>query len=320
MSDSPLQTDFLDMVDEPMRDSNPKDPRAAATVSVVQPMGGAAKLGHGVRSPVQDPSSCQVDISEGPGEPEPLARHPLSELFSRVRDGTQNDIVGLLQRQQTSLPVAVWHGKVVWGWENYLACLQAEVAPNVIDIDGDPITFLSVVEMYRKGLSKGQKSVITVGMCDWLEGGDSKSPPPDHMRRDTPFSVKEMVKLADVSKRHVQRAKVVWAKGLGSQVIEGQLSLNRAYSLATKPGMVDRPSPAALPPRRELEERIKLLERERDDYAQRLTISEARAQAAEGSAKAEAEARAKAEKRARELETEISRLTALMPGDAPYAS
>ena len=63
-SDSPLQTDFLDMVDEPMGDSNPKDPRAAATVSVVQPMGGAAfKLGHGVRSPVQDPSSCQMEMS-----------------------------------------------------------------------------------------------------------------------------------------------------------------------------------------------------------------------------------------------------------------
>ena len=60
-SDSPLQTDFLDMVDEPMGDSNPKDPRAAATVSVVQPMGGAAfKLGHGVRSPVQDPSSSST--------------------------------------------------------------------------------------------------------------------------------------------------------------------------------------------------------------------------------------------------------------------
>lgn len=93
-----------------------------------------------------------------------FARHPLSTLFSRC-DLQGEDLQTLaddIKDQGQLLPITIYEGQILDGWNRYQACLLAKVKPFTMPLGQgiDPWEFVKGSNMFRRHMSPAERVAV----------------------------------------------------------------------------------------------------------------------------------------------------------------
>ena len=163
--------------------------------------------------------------------PQSFERHPLSALFSRCDLGPE-DLATLaedIKDQGQLLPITIFEGMILDGWNRYQACLLAKVQPFTMPLahGTDPWEFVKGVNMFRRHMSPAERVAVMLLKAQMVERPKS----------DTP-SVREIAKDLEVGRGTANLAqKIVKAQdpALNEALADKKVSLEQAAELAKLP-------------------------------------------------------------------------------------
>ncbi len=161
-----------------------------------------------------------------------LQQHALSAAFPAMSPQELSDLTDDIAAHGLRQPVITYKGQVLDGWHRYQACLHAEVKPALVEFDGaDPVAFVLSLNMSRRHLSASQRAAAVVACSAWKPAGR-----PEKGEAASPFLTNaKMAKAADTTTRTIQKAKRAHEAGLGEQVRDGKVSVERAAEVAKLP-------------------------------------------------------------------------------------
>lgn len=169
-----------------------------------------------------------------------LELHPLCTLFPRLVgvefDALKADIVANGQRE----PITVHEGLVLDGGNRYRACIEAGVAPQLLEFTGaDPVAFVLSANLHRRHLTPGQQAAIVASAQDWSAARGAGALAADDKGAMLHLStVADRVAQSGASVRTQKMADKVAKESpeLAQKVAHGEISLPKALEqLAPKP-------------------------------------------------------------------------------------
>jgi ParB-like chromosome segregation protein Spo0J len=161
--------------------------------------------------------------------------HPLANLFPLL-DGTEFEaLVADIEKHGCREPIHTLDGKVLDGRNRWRACQQLGITPEVIEYTGnDPAAFVISLNLRRRHLNESQRAMVAAELAT-LQNGQRKSGSPIG---EAAVTQGEAGKTLNVSKRQVERARKVRAKGspeLIQAVEQGEVSVSAAAEIADQP-------------------------------------------------------------------------------------
>ena len=158
--------------------------------------------------------------------------HPLCTLFPRLAGGEFEALKADIEAHGLRQPIIVRDGLILDGGNRYRACVEAGIAPVLVDFTGaDPVSFVLSANLHRRHLTPGQQAAIVASAQDWTRahgaGGDRKSDQAATLPLD---SVADRAAQSGASERTQRMADKVVRQSpeLAQQVAHGEISLPKA--------------------------------------------------------------------------------------------
>lgn len=163
-------------------------------------------------------------------------QHELSAAFPSMPEGDLQALAQDIKENGLHSPIVLYQGKVLDGWHRVGACSRAGVNIRAIEYKGkNPVAFVKSHNWHRRHMTESQKAMTQVRLSEWREPGRQNK---SATVADLPPTSAEMASEAGVSERTIISAKAVEKNGtdiLKAAVIEGEISVSKAASVAKKP-------------------------------------------------------------------------------------
>ena len=180
--------------------------------------------------------------------------HPAANLFP-LEEETISELAEDIKANGLLCPIELLDGKVIDGRRRWMACEQAGIEPDLVEVDPpDPVAYVLSLNLHRRQLTPSQRSMVAARAREFYDQaakermqaggkaggnkakhGDSKGvenlPPPSKARD-------QAGKSAGVSGRSVDYATKVLKNGtpaLIKVVDEGRMSVSTAAIIASEP-------------------------------------------------------------------------------------
>ena len=188
-----------------------------------------------------------------------IKRHPLSALFSRC-DLLCDDLQTLaddIQANGQLLPITIFEGMILDGWNRYLACQMAKVKPFTMPLAPgvDPWDFVKGVNMFRRHMSPAERVAVMLLHAQMggqnVSQGDSRSKlTTRQIEADIEVSRGTAVKAGQIARAQ--------DPALNEALADKRISLDQAADLAKLPEAerktaLEAPTPPAKAPKAEKE-------------------------------------------------------------------
>jgi predicted DNA-binding protein (UPF0251 family) len=165
-----------------------------------------------------------------------LPMHPLAELFPPMSGVEFATLVADIKENGLREPVIVHEGQVLDGRNRYRACLEIGIEPMTRpwDGNGEPLAFVVSKNLHRRHLDEGQRAMVADKIATLKNGANQYSKVGASIDAPT-FSQTQAADMMNVSRKSVQRARVVRERGipeLQAAVETGNVSLNAAAAVA----------------------------------------------------------------------------------------
>ena len=141
-----------------------------------------------------------------------MKQHALSAAFPAMPAADYSALVADIKEYGQHYPIVVFEGAVLDGWHRYRACEEIGVKVDAEEYGGnDPVAFVKSANWNRRHLTESQRAAAIVKLREWRPSGlNKRSSAPG--AEDAP-SAADLAKEAGVSKRTIEGAKKVEAKG-----------------------------------------------------------------------------------------------------------
>ncbi len=165
-----------------------------------------------------------------PAPPQGFERHPLSALFSRcdLKGEDLRTLADDIRDQGQLLPITIYEGQILDGWNRYQACLLAKVDPFTMPLAPgvDPWEFVKGSNMFSRHMSPAER--VAVMLLHMKMAGVPNGTP----------TVREIQKDLEVGQGTAQRAQTVIKAqdpALNEALADKRVSLEQAAELAKLP-------------------------------------------------------------------------------------
>jgi ParB-like chromosome segregation protein Spo0J len=154
-------------------------------------------------------------------------RHPFN-VFPVMSDPEIDELAEDIKTNGLSHPIVIFAGKILDGWNRFLACKRVGVIPDFVEYSGDtPIQFSLSLNLRRRHLTTSQRSAIAADLANLQDGQRA-----DYAAASNEAAVSqgEAAELLNVSRSGVQRAADVRTADpeLHDKVKAGEMSLEDA--------------------------------------------------------------------------------------------
>lgn len=165
--------------------------------------------------------------------------HPLCTFFPRMPDAEFEALREDIKANGLRQKIVLHDGMILDGSHRYRACIEAGIAPQFVDYNGDNLlAYVRSVNLHRRHMTTGQQAVIVASMQDWAKAQVAGSNQHTQARSGNVAGPPEVSTVADraaqsgASDRTQRMAdKVVKADpDLAKQVGRGEVSLPAAVA------------------------------------------------------------------------------------------
>lgn len=163
-----------------------------------------------------------------------LERHYLSEIAGNMEPEEFKALIDSIDEQGVLEPIMLWEGKILDGWHRYQACLELNIKKfPTREYEGDDPAGYVYAKDLRKHRSTQQRAIFIAKLVDWNGkfGRPSKVIDGAKVRPGADITVERAAETAGVSKRSMERAKSIVAKGtpeVVGAVESGEMGLKEA--------------------------------------------------------------------------------------------
>ncbi|KKL72778.1 hypothetical protein LCGC14_2081550, partial [marine sediment metagenome] len=160
-----------------------------------------------------------------------LTFHPASEMFPLLSDADLAALASDIKANGLREPITLHpDGSILDGRNRYRACINVEVEPRFVEWDdqGTPEVFVISMNLYRRHLTVGQRSMAGARLANMKSGARTDLEPKTNLSE---VSNAEAAQTVNVSKQSVKNAKTVLDSGddeLIHQVETGNMSVSTA--------------------------------------------------------------------------------------------
>jgi len=165
-----------------------------------------------------------------------LPLHPMTATFPPMPPGQQQSLNADVEAKGLLHPIVLLDGKLLDGRSRLAACLVADIEPTSIELpsDTDPASYLLSVNLARRPMTPSQTAMAVVACSLWVRTGENQftgglEP------GSTPATNDSMARMANVSIKSIQQAKIAYECGLLEPVRDGLVSVKRAAEIARLP-------------------------------------------------------------------------------------
>lgn len=136
--------------------------------------------------------------------------HPLSSVLPLMGQMEIQELAADIQANGLRVPITLLDGQILDGRNRYRACKFVDVEPRFRDFngDGDPLSFIVSVNVKRRHLTTGQKSMVAAKIAN-LPSGMTKEAARSAKLPTSTRTEKEAAEELKVSPRSVRTAKEV---------------------------------------------------------------------------------------------------------------
>lgn len=171
-----------------------------------------------------------------------LQRHPLSALFAAydLKGEDLSNLAESIRDHGQQVPVTLYEGQVLDGWNRCEACRLAGIEPVTLDLapGQDPWEYVKGANMLRRHMSPAERVAVMLKKNQLGIGANNQVIKIDHPSQDDAPSVREIQKDLEVSFGTAQKAKRI-AKAQDPALVdalsEKRVSLDEAAKLAKLP-------------------------------------------------------------------------------------
>lgn len=174
--------------------------------------------------------------------------HPAAEIFP-IEEETLSALAADIKKNGQHCPIELCDGQVIDGRRRLLACRQARIEPEFVEIKtDDPVAYVLSLNLHRRHLTPSQKSMVAArarGMYDEAAKERQKRKPADSVVENLPPQKARDAagKALGVSGKSVDFASRVLKQGtpeLVKAVDEGRMAVSTAAVYASEPEEVQR--------------------------------------------------------------------------------
>jgi N6-adenosine-specific RNA methylase IME4 len=163
--------------------------------------------------------------------------HPLSELFPLMQGREFDELVADVKANGLREPIWTYDGQILDGRNRWRACEAAGLAlrPTRTYAGADPVGFVVSLNLHRRHLDEGQRSVVARRIANMRQGERTDI---EHSANLQKVSVAQAAELLNVSERSVHSAGKVLDHGtpeLVKAVESGRVSVSAAADVAELP-------------------------------------------------------------------------------------
>jgi ParB-like chromosome segregation protein Spo0J len=169
-----------------------------------------------------------------------MKAHTLADLIPAMTEAEYVELRESIKAQGQLEPITIYDNLILDGRHRYRACRELGVEPKFSNFydggdDDAALQFVLGKNLHRRHLNESQRAMIAAEIAK-LERGSNQ-----HRKEDAPNGAPSQdaaAKLLKVSRRNVQRAKVVKEKGtpeLAKAVTDGKIKVSAAAKIATRP-------------------------------------------------------------------------------------
>jgi hypothetical protein len=161
-------------------------------------------------------------------------RHPFN-VFPLMSDEEIDELAEDIKLNGLNFLIVLYEGKILDGWNRYLACERAGVEPEFTEYDSDkPLQFSLSMNLHRRHLTISQRAAIAADVANLEHGGQGGHVNASNEALNS-VSQQEAADLLHVSRSSVQRATGVRSANpaLHQKVRDGEVSLAEATRLAS---------------------------------------------------------------------------------------
>jgi hypothetical protein len=166
--------------------------------------------------------------------------HPIADIFPMMSRREFDELVADIDAHGQQVPIWTFNGSVIDGRNRYKACLKLNLAPMMIEWEGEEselVPFIVSLNLKRRHLKAGQRSMVAAKLANINNGGDRRSDgfQSANLQTEPPVSQTKAADLLSVSTRTVADAKTVQEKGspeLIEAVERGEAAVSAAAEVA----------------------------------------------------------------------------------------
>jgi N6-adenosine-specific RNA methylase IME4 len=161
--------------------------------------------------------------------------HDVANLFPLMVGEPFADLVCDIKENSQREDIWLFEGKILDGRNRYRACLEAGVEPRIrewVDDGRGPVAFVVSENLHRRHLNESQRAMVAAKLASLPQGARTD------LAQICARSQPEAAEILNVSRRSVQDAKVVIARGapeLNAAVNGGALAVSTAAKLTALP-------------------------------------------------------------------------------------
>jgi len=162
--------------------------------------------------------------------------HPFAELFPPMSDDELSGLIEDIKTNGLREPIILLDGAILDGRNRYRACVELGFEPmtRAWDGKGDPLDYVVSKNLHRRHLDESQRGIVASKIAT-LRRRDNQHA---QICASGPPTQAEAAKKLNVSRRTIQKARVVLEKGvpeLQAAVEAGTVSVNAASEVAKMP-------------------------------------------------------------------------------------
>lgn len=173
-----------------------------------------------------------------------LKQHPLSGHFPAMSGGAFAELRADIATNGLRLPIVLYLGQVLDGWNRYQACSQIGVEPHYeefVGTEAEAMQYVVSANLMRRHLYEGERAIIAARFATMQRGRPSDKETPASII-ENPLSVAQAAELFNVGETIVKEARAILTSGddeLIASVSEGR----RSVKDAAKQVRASRPKP-----------------------------------------------------------------------------
>ncbi len=191
----------------------------------------------------------RVQVQGGAGMSAPYPQHPLSAAFPGMSADDHATLTADIAANGLHDPITLYAGQVLDGWHRYTACMLIGVQARFTTLPKgtDPVAFVVSRNLHRRHLTGSQRAEAVTACSEWATVGSNQhggcelglqttsAAMTGEVLGNTPRTLSEMAKEADVSKSTIQHAKAAHIAGLGEAVRDGRITAKQGAAIAKLP-------------------------------------------------------------------------------------
>jgi hypothetical protein len=166
--------------------------------------------------------------------------HPLADIFPLLSPIELMALADDIAERGLRESIVMYEGAILDGRNRYKACIAAAVEPTYREFGGDdPLALVISVNLRRRHLDTGQRSMVAAAIENQKRGGDRTGQDANlHLEGPAPISRAVAAEMLNVSPRSVADASAVRSSGtpeLRAAAEQGEISISAAAAVADLP-------------------------------------------------------------------------------------